>query len=58
MKVIRGKKLRGRKKWISNNLMEKENKIKWVIKTKTERKSRERLRVRVRYIKLWISGKL
>lgn len=38
--------------------MEKENKIEWVIKTETERKSREGLRVRVRYIKLWISGKL
>lgn len=52
------RKLKNRREWISDDLMEKERRIKWLIKREAGRKSREGMRVRVGYMKLWLEGKL
>lgn len=53
LEVIKRKhKLRDRKKWIADDLTEKERRTKWLIKREADRKRMEGLRVQVGYTKL------
>ncbi|KAL6254780.1 hypothetical protein P5V15_014110 [Pogonomyrmex californicus] len=56
---MKGKtKLRDRREWIEDDLIEKERRISWLLKREADSNKREGKQVRIKYMKIWIEEKL